>query len=71
MLASSWCSQPLLEIRRCSWSPFVTIFARLPDLLGAVQREDSNALIQRSRSSLAVLRRLIVPHSGDGVLMDS
>jgi hypothetical protein len=49
----------------------VTIFARLPDLLGAVQREDSNALIQRSRSSLAVLRRLIVLHSGDGVLMDS
>jgi hypothetical protein len=49
----------------------VTIFARLPDLLGAVQREDSNALIQRSRSSLAVLRRLIVLHGGDGVLMDS
>jgi hypothetical protein len=49
----------------------VTIFARLPDLLGTVQREDSNTLIQRSRSSLAVLRRLIILHSGGGVLMDS
>jgi hypothetical protein len=61
----------LLEIHRCPWSPFVTIFARLPDLLGTVQREDSNTLIQRSRSSLAVLRRLIILHSGGGVLMDS